>query len=238
MKAWRVYGVGEMTLEEVDQPTVKPGWVLLRVRMVQLSVTEIQMFLKGDSLMGAQRKWEARCRKEGPLQVFGHEFCGEVVQMIDASKDLKIGDRVFWRRNTPCGHCALCAAGYGKLCRCGSFFSREVPGALGEYTLAPIDDLVKIPDTVTDSEAAGMQSLFSALDFVTSAEINVGDVVALLGQGVTGLNCLQLVRYCGASKVIGVDVRAENLTLSHRLGADLVVNANELNPAEKIKETT
>ena len=43
MKAWRVHGVGDMRLDEVPMPELRPGWVLIKVRVVQPSVTEIGM---------------------------------------------------------------------------------------------------------------------------------------------------------------------------------------------------
>ena len=42
MKAWRVYGVGDMRLDEIPRPVVKPGWALVKTRMVQPSITEVQ----------------------------------------------------------------------------------------------------------------------------------------------------------------------------------------------------
>ena len=42
MKAWRVYGLGDMRLDEIPHPTVRPGWVVVKTRMVQPSITECQ----------------------------------------------------------------------------------------------------------------------------------------------------------------------------------------------------
>ena len=42
MKAWRMHGIGDLRLDEVPLPEVKPGWVLIKVRVLQPSVTEVQ----------------------------------------------------------------------------------------------------------------------------------------------------------------------------------------------------
>ncbi|MDD5007418.1 MAG: alcohol dehydrogenase catalytic domain-containing protein [Syntrophorhabdaceae bacterium] len=235
MKAWRVYGRGDIRLDEVPIPVPKPGTVLLRIRMLQLSVTEASLLLEGDL---AARKWEDRCREHGPLQMFGHEFCGEVVEVGAGVNDLMVGDRVFWGRMIPCGDCALCKAGYGALCLKGPHLGTDTSGCLAEYAIVPAGFLVKVPETVTDSEAAALEPLFATFVHVAAAGISIGDTVAILGQGVMGLNCLQLIRFLGAGKVIAVDIRGDILDLSRRLGADITVDASDCDSAESILDAT
>ena len=43
MKAWRIYGYNDIRLDDIAMPEVKPGFVLLRTRVFQLSITEIQL---------------------------------------------------------------------------------------------------------------------------------------------------------------------------------------------------
>ena len=235
MKAWRVYGRGDIRLEEVPIPAPRPGTVLLRVRMLQLSVTEASLLLEGDL---AARKWEERCHEHGPLQMFGHEFSGEVVEVGAGVKDLMAGDRVFWGRMIPCGECAICKAGHGALCLKGPHLGTDTSGCLAEYAVVPAAFLVKVPETVTDSETAALEPLFATFVHVAAAGISIGDTVAILGQGVMGLNCLQLVRFLGAGKVIVTDIRSELLDLSHRLGADITIDAASCDPAGSILEAT
>ena len=74
MKAWRVYGPKDMRLDEIPEPAVKIGWVVLKVKMVQFSVTELQLL---EGVSRSAKKWINRVDTEGPQQLFGHEFCGE-----------------------------------------------------------------------------------------------------------------------------------------------------------------
>ncbi len=235
MKAWRVYGRGDIRLDEIPVPAPKPGTVLLRIRMLQLSVTETSLFLEGDL---EARKWEDRCRERGPLLMFGHEFCGEVVEAGAGVSDLMVGDRVFWGHMIPCGECALCKAGYGALCLKGPHLGTDTSGCLAEYAVVPAGFLVKVPETVTDSEAAALEPLFATFVHVAAAGISIGDTVAVLGQGVMGLNCLQLIRFLGAGKVIASDIRGELLGLSRRLGADVTIDASACDSAKSILDAT
>jgi threonine dehydrogenase-like Zn-dependent dehydrogenase len=112
---------------------------------------------------------------------------------------LKVGDRVFWERMMPCGECALCRAGHGALCLKGPHLGTDTSGCLAEYAVVPAGFLVKVPETVTDSEAAALEPLFATFVHVAAAGISIGDTVAILGQGVMGLNWLQLIRFLGAA---------------------------------------
>jgi threonine dehydrogenase-like Zn-dependent dehydrogenase len=203
--------------------------------MIQVSVTEIELFLQGDTVAG--RGWIEKT-KSGPVQMWGHEFCGEVIEVGDRVHNLKVGDRTFWGQNLPCGRCPACIAGHTSICRKGPVPGIFIPGALAEYALMPAGLLVKVPESVTDSEVTAMQPLHGSVCFVVGADVQPGDVVAVLGQGVMGLSISQLLGCWGASRILGVDVRAEMLTLSKQMGTDVVINASEVDPVQAILEAT
>ena len=48
--------------------------------------------------------------------VLGHEFMGEVVEVADGVKNLKVGDRVVVPFTISCGNCAACKAQMYSLC--------------------------------------------------------------------------------------------------------------------------
>lgn len=234
MKAWRLYGVGDMRLDEIRRPEVRAGSVLVRTRMVQPSITEVQL-MQGVPLIA---NWEEMLKERGPLQAFGHEFCAEVLDIGEGVKQLQVGDRVFLARSVPCHECALCRAGYTERCRKGPIVGVDMPGCLAEYAVFPAECLMKIPDSISDREATAMQPLTSVLEFIIPAKIEHGDRVAVLGQGAMGLNCMQLSRAYGAGKVIVTDLRDEALAVSRDLGADIVINASKVDPVGAITEST
>lgn len=236
MKAWRVYGIGDMRLDEIPSPEVRPGWVVLKVRVLQPSITEVEE-LQGKAV-GAAKDFEAMIKEKGPLQLFGHEFCGKVVEVREAVENVKLGDRVFYHRGVPCRNCSLCRAGYEEYCHTFVPIGKEIPGCLAEYVALPARAIASIPDSISDNEAAAMQPLVSVVGSVSAVKIKMGDTVAVLGQGVMGLNCMQVSRVCGAGKVIGIDVRDESLAVSSKLGADIVINARKTDPVEAVLKIT
>lgn len=239
MKAWRMYGINDMRLDDIPVPEVKAGWVLIKVRTLQPSITEVQQLTGSlDSDVMGVTNLEKLLEEKGPLQKFGHEFCGEVVEVGEGASNLKIGDRVFFWRRVPCGNCALCLAGYEELCFHGPVAGSNIPGCLAEYVLLPAGSIASIPDSINDSEATAMQPLMVATGAVHATGIEMGDTVVVLGQGSMGLNVMQLSRVCNAGKAIAVDVRDDVLAFSSQFGADITINAHKTDLEEAVLEAT
>ncbi len=232
MKAWRMYGIDDLRLEDIPMPEVKPGWVLIKVRMLQHSITEVGQ-LKGTSAVNITK----RIAENGPM-LFGHEFCGEVIQLGKDVKDIKIGDRVFYWRRVPCGYCALCQAGFEELCCKGGLVGLDIPGCFAEYVALPEEAIASVPPSITDSEATMMQPLVGIVATVNVTDVKMDDTVVVLGQGSMGLNVTQVSSACGAGKVIAVDVRDEILAVSSKVGADVVINAARQDPVKEVMEAT
>ncbi len=83
-----------------------------------------------------------------------------------------------------------------------------------------------------------MQSLSDSVAAVETAEIKIGDSVAIFGQGSMGLECLQIARTSGAGLIVTVDVRDEACRVSRELGADVAFNARDDDPVTSIRELT
>jgi threonine dehydrogenase-like Zn-dependent dehydrogenase len=236
MKAWRFYGFGDMRLDDVPAPAVRPGHVLARPLCVQPSVTEAQLALGVRTLAYDQIK--RRLETEAPVQLFGHEFCARVVEVGKGVTPFAPGDRVAARAKLPCGGCPLCRSGRGHLCREGPIIGFQLPGCFAELALLPEVALVKVPDAISDSEAACLQSLSDSVAAVETAGVAIGEAVAVFGQGSMGLECLQVARSSGAGLLITVDVRDEACEVSKSLGADHALNASRCDPVAVIRELT
>jgi len=237
MKAWRFYAVGDMRLDDVPYPgNPKPGWVTLKVRVVQPSITEAVRARGGPTMDGDFIK--KMIEEHAPIQLLGHEFTAEVVELGEGITSLRVGDRVAARSKIPCYQCALCKAGLQDRCRKGPSIGRQIPGAFAEYLAVPAEAVTVLPPAVSDSEGACMQSLGSSMADVADTDIQPGDTVVVLGQGVMGLNLLQLAKVSGAGLVIGVDVRPTNLRLSKELGSDYQIDATKDDPVEAVRDIT
>jgi threonine dehydrogenase-like Zn-dependent dehydrogenase len=236
MKAWRFYGFNDMRLDEVPPPECRPGHVLVEPLCVQPSVTEAQLACGIPTVAFAEIK--RRLETEAPVQLFGHEFCAQVVAVGAGVLRFHPGDRVAARAKLPCGDCSLCRSERGHLCRLGPIIGFQLPGCFAELAVVPEIALVKVDDRISDSEAACLQSLSDSVAAVETAGIRIGDSVAVFGQGSMGLECLQAARASGAGLVIGVDVRTEACAVSNELGADHAIDASTADPVAAIRDLT
>lgn len=226
--------LGEVEVEEVAVPSPGPDEVLIKVNRVQLSATECRL-LNGEEISYYE---DIRRRiQDGGARVFGHEFSGEVVDTGRDVTGLSENDRVYAPGKIPCHDCSYCKKSFTHLCPNKELIGYHRPGALSEYTCLPEETLCSVPESVSDSEAAAMQPLASAFLSVHEAEIESGDVVAIIGSGVMGYNCGQIASVLGATQVFAIDLVDEKLNYAEGRGMK-PINARESDPAEVIREVT
>lgn len=237
MKAWVMYGFEDMRLEEVPMPQVHDGWVLVRIERVQPSVTEVQR-VKGFGVEGLD-KVKKRLEKDGPSQMFGHEFSGRVIELGTGVKKLKLNDRVALRVvRGHCGECEACKSGHFEDCTNKKWIGVDYPGAFAEYVAVPEEIVGRVPENITPRQACCIQPLTAVVSDVDNAGIQMNDTVVIFGAGVLGLSAIQLCRYRGAGSIIVSDINPANLKMAEKLGADLVINAKEEDPIETIMKAT
>jgi threonine dehydrogenase-like Zn-dependent dehydrogenase len=93
----------------------------------------------------------------------------------------------------------------------GGFFAESV--ALRERNLIPI------PESVTDEEAAIMEPVALALHTLDLLKPDADDYATILGQGSIGLLMTQVAKLKGC-RVIAVDAKDYRLKLAEKFGAD------------------
>jgi threonine dehydrogenase-like Zn-dependent dehydrogenase len=94
-----------------------------------------------------------------------------------------------------------------------------------------------LPDDVDPIVGIFSQIGSIALNAVLDADVHLGEVVAVFGQGVPGLLVMQLIRLNGGT-VVTVDRIPRRLELSRTFGADRVVDGNAESPADVVKAMT
>jgi threonine dehydrogenase-like Zn-dependent dehydrogenase len=236
MRAWRFYGFGDLRLDEVPVPELRQGHVLVEPLCAQPSVTEAQLAFGIRTL--AYDRVKRRLETEAPIQLFGHEFCARIVELGAGVTRFRVGDRVAARAKLPCEKCPLCLSERSFLCRKGPVIGFDLPGCFSDLAVLPEIALVKVEDSISNSEAACLQSLSDSVAAVETAEIRMGDSVVIFGQGSMGLECLQIARISGAGLLITVDVREESTRISKVLGADHALNALNCDVVSTIRELT
>lgn len=101
-------------------------------------------------------------------------------------------------------------------------------GKHAEVVNVPINLCAKIPDLVSDEEAAFTVLGAVALQGIRLAKPTLGEVVVVTGLGLIGLITVQLLKANGC-RVLGLDFDNDKLLLAKQFGAD-VVDLNKENP--------
>lgn len=219
MLAARLYGPGDLRVEDVPRPEPGPGEVLIRVDRALTCTTDLKIFRQGTH------------PALGPLpSLFGHELAGEVAAVGDGVKSPVVGQRVAVGNSAPCGRCPYCRRAEFSLCARPVFFF----GAFAQYALIPAPivetNVYPIPPDLPAAHAALVEPLACALRAVEVAGVGWGTGVLILGGGPLGLMLARTAKIRGA-RVAVVDRHPERLAVARRLGADLALPAGPASQA-------
>jgi len=231
MKAVAFLGVGRLGLEKRPKPTPGPGQAVVRITTTTICGTDVHI-VKG----------------EYPVRtglVLGHEPVGVIDSLGDGLEpEYYVGQRVVVGAITPCGQCFYCLNGVHAQCGGplgGWRFGNTIDGAWAEYLLVPDAraNLAPIPAGLTDEQVVLVPDIFSTgLSGAESANIRVGDAVAVFAQGPIGLCATLGAKLRGAALIIGIDSVPARLDVARRFGADVVINHLEQDPVAEIKRLT
>lgn len=115
----------------------------------------------------------------------GHEFIGTIVAAPEAPGYL--GRRVVGNINISCGRCRLCRSGRPAHCGERSVMGiQNWPGAMAPYACLPLQNLVTVPDTVSDATAVFAEPLAAALQIQRQIRVRASDDILVIGAGALG----------------------------------------------------
>ena len=230
MRALVFRGTNRIGIEPVPIPKPGYGEAVIRVTLTTICGTDVHI-LKGEYPVK-------------PGLVIGHEPVGVIHEIGPGITGYAIGDRVLVGAITPCGQCEFCLS--GKLSQCGGpiggwKFGNTINGAQAEYLLVPNAqaNLARIPDELTDEQVVLLADIastgFSASE---SAGVQFGDSVAVFAQGPIGLCATVGARLKGAGLVIAVESDPARISMSKRMGADVVIDYHKEDVAHSITKLT
>ena len=81
MKAAVYLGKEQLVVQDVPEPALGDGDVLLKIHACSVCGTDLRTYRHGD-------------KKIAPPRVLGHEFCGTVLESCAVEANVKVGDRV------------------------------------------------------------------------------------------------------------------------------------------------
>jgi threonine dehydrogenase-like Zn-dependent dehydrogenase len=139
--------------------------------------------------------------------LFGHEFAGEVAAIAPGARlpGIEVGDRVT----------GMAIGAYAEYCNVSPIITER-----------PL--VLKLPDNVSYEEAATVEPLVVSLTAVQRANLQAQERVLIIGAGMIGLGCVQVIRALHPDCEITIcDVADKRLQMAEQFGAQRIVNGRE-----------
>ena len=209
MKAVSLDGKGHAFTIDRPTPTLKKGYVLVKVMAAGICGTDIELLYHNENSSDI---------------VPGHEAAG-IIEDAGESKSFRVGDRVFLNCHITCMHCDNCQAGDYIFCDELRVMGFDVDGGDAEYVAMPEENLRFLPDDITFEQGVLLtDALGTPFHAAHKAGIQPGEIVGVFGVGPLGIMCTLSVLHLGGIPV-AVDILDERLDQAKFFGAASIINS-------------
>ncbi|MEO5682663.1 MAG: zinc-binding alcohol dehydrogenase family protein [Chitinophagaceae bacterium] len=225
MKALCVQSPNNIVIEERPVPVIAlPTDVLIKVKAGGICGSDVHIYHGSSSVATYPR-------------VIGHEIVGEVTARGNAVSNFAVGDRVVLDPVISCGNCYQCRIGRRNVCGRLQVRSVHADGGYQEYIVVPQESIYHIPAHLSWEEAVMIEPFTIAEQVCSRAAITKEDIVFIMGAGPVGLSILKMVKLYGATCFIS-DVMGYKLEAAKQYGADIVINAKNVDSREELLKLT
>lgn len=231
MKAVLFHGHGGrevLKYQEIDTP--EPGQGEVRVKVSACALNHLDIWIR-NGIPSYQLPMP---------HISGCDVSGEVDACGLGVTGWKKGARVIVSPGLSCWQCANCKSGNDNICDTFKIFGAGTQGGYAEYCLVRDRDLIALPDTIGDEEAAAFP-----LTYLTAwhmlfnrAQLEAGQSVLIMGanSGV-GAAAVQIAKWKGA-RVIVTARGSEKRERVRTMGATEIIDPETNRIRDKVKEFT
>ncbi|HEX8856027.1 MAG TPA: zinc-binding dehydrogenase [Thermoleophilaceae bacterium] len=210
-------------LEVVDRPEPVPGRGQVRIEVLRCGICGSDLHARHGSDdwadMAARVGYDRFARSNEPV-VFGHEFCGEVVEH---------GPQC--RRGSPTGtHVVALPLLRGTHGVDTIGLSVHAPGGYAEQLLVEESLMMPVPNGLTPDAAAVTEPMAVAWHAVRRGEVGKRTVAIVIGCGPIGLAVILVLKAKGVRTVVASDYSPGRRALASACGADIVVDPGHESP--------
>ncbi len=204
MKAFQLFGPGDLRLVDIPIPEIGPDEVLLKTKAASVCGTDIRMWQNGYKGVDADH----------PLTL-GHEFAGVIDKVGADVPYYQPGMAVALQPNIGCGICDRCVSGNQHLCDDYKAFGINMPGAFAEYIKIPATAIARgnmmvLSGDAPFHEASVAEPLSCVYNGFSKCFVKPGEYALVVGAGPIGLMHAMMLKTAGASVAMN-DVQADRL---------------------------
>ncbi|GLZ40567.1 glutathione-independent formaldehyde dehydrogenase [Actinokineospora sp. NBRC 105648] len=241
MKAVVYQGPEDIAVTDVPDARIEdPNDILVRITTTNICGSDLHMY-------------EGRTSFETG-RTFGHENMGEVVEVGDAVRKVKVGEYVVLPFNVSCGFCKNCERGLTNYCLTMQPEPSFAGAAFGFADMGPYQggqaELLRVPHGDFMALRLGEDAAERQTDYVMLADIfptgyhatemagvKPGDQTVIMGGGPVGLMAAYSAILKGAGRVWVVDRHPDRLALAAKIGA-IPIDDSAQDPVEVVKDAT
>ncbi|NHJ22444.1 MAG: hypothetical protein EAX91_15970 [Candidatus Lokiarchaeota archaeon] len=207
MKGVSYEGVGKIVVkDDLPMPSVKPEEALIKVKYCGICGSDVESFKKAGMY--------------GSGIIIGHEISGEIIEIGDNVKKLKIGDLITINPNVPCYNCYWCNQNQENKCK---FAPRAIgtlsDGAMAEFFSVNEERIHILPDSISLEEGAMIEPLAVGIYAVQESGIKIGENVAVFGTGTIGLITILALKLAGAGNIYALEPVESKHKIALEMGA-------------------
>jgi L-iditol 2-dehydrogenase len=222
MKAAVYYKNSDIRTEDVEDPTVGPGEIKVKIMACGVCGSDVMEWYR-----------IKRAGRPGGIGAFGHECTGIIAETgSKVDPKWKVGDRVVFTHHVPCNTCNACIRGHATACdTLQKTKFKNAYGAFAEYVVLPAINvdrgLLRLPDSVSFDEGTFVEPLGCVVRGQQRAPVSDGRSVLIIGAGISGLLHLKAARLNGAGFVAVSNPSPERLGIAEKFDADATISAHE-----------
>ena len=221
-------GVDELRLETIDAPTIGPNELLIRNHAVGVNHCDTDV---RRGLFGVAQTFP---------HVMGVDSAGTVEAVGSAVTGFKPGDRVAPHFLLSCGVCRNCMRGKENICLNDGVLGVTTWGTYAQFTKVRENNAIPLPGGLAFDEAVAAQVPFATSweALIETGRLQVGETVLInaAGSGV-GSAGIQIAKAAGA-RVIATTGSNQKIAAARALGADEVLNYNEVAIPDAVRDLT
>jgi D-arabinose 1-dehydrogenase-like Zn-dependent alcohol dehydrogenase len=212
--------------EIVERPIPEPGPGSVRIKVLACGVCHSDSLVKEGAMPGIQYP-----------RVPGHEVSGVVDALGSGVTGLATGQHVGvgWHGGY-CGRCDHCRRGDFFACVTNQVTGLTFDGGYGEYLIAPISAVARMPAELPAVDAAPLMCAgITTFNALRNSGARPGDVVAALGLGGLGHLGVQYAAKMGFHTV-GIARGKDKEPLARQLGASIYIDSQAQDPAAELQK--
>ena len=218
MKGWLINNDGILTLSdlthlETNPTTLSDDSTLVRVKITKSIISFDDVYLYASETPKINT-------------VLGSVGIGIIMNEVEEGVySLEKGDRVFITPYKTCNDCIPCRSGNKTGCANLEIAGEDFDGYLREFVDADENALIRIPETVSDTEALYIDAVAKSLSIIDKMNIQKGEHVVILGATNFGIILAQILKYYQSIPII-IDNDENRIKLARECGIYYSISKN------------